>query len=126
MAYRATKHSSTKHSSTGFSPNSMMFGQEVREPVDLVVGLPPDTDAAPSAREYIQHLRERLELAHDITSGVLGESVKRAKRQYGMNCYHRQYQVGYSVWYLIKGTWKERNKVKKFLPSSDHTSFLDS
>lgn len=35
LAYRATKHSAT-----GFTPNLMVFGQEVSEPVDLVAGLP--------------------------------------------------------------------------------------
>ncbi|XP_036001790.1 uncharacterized protein LOC118565513 [Fundulus heteroclitus] len=82
MAYRATKHSAT-----GFSPNFMMFGREVSEPVDLVAGLPPDLDTAPSTPEYVKHLRERLELAHQITRDALGESVERAKRQYDKNCY---------------------------------------
>ena len=54
MAYRATKHSST-----GFTPNCMMFGREVSEPVDLVSSLPPDPEPAPSAPEYVQHLQER-------------------------------------------------------------------
>ena len=36
MAYRATKHSST-----GLTPNMMLFGREITEPVDLVAGLPP-------------------------------------------------------------------------------------
>ncbi|XP_026120157.1 uncharacterized protein LOC113099377 [Carassius auratus] len=55
MAYRVTKHSAT-----GFTPNFMMFGREISEPVDLVAGLPPDSDHAPSAPEYVQQMRERL------------------------------------------------------------------
>jgi len=57
MAYRATKHCET-----GFTPNFMVFGREVSKPVDLVAGLPLDPDTAPSATEYIQHIRECLEL----------------------------------------------------------------
>ncbi|KAJ8346760.1 hypothetical protein SKAU_G00281610 [Synaphobranchus kaupii] len=66
MAYRATKHSAT-----GFTPHFMMFGREVSEPVDLVAGLHLDADTAPSAPEYVQHTRERLELAHRIARDAL-------------------------------------------------------
>ena len=119
MAYRATKHSST-----GFTPNYMMFGREVSEPVDLVSGLPPDPEPAPSAPEYVQHLRERLELAHQITRDALGESVERAKRQYDKNCCRTHYNVGDAVWYLIKGTKKFKNRVRKFLPSYEGPFFV--
>lgn len=119
MAYRATKHSAT-----GFTPNYMMFGREISEPVDLVAGLPPDSDHAPSAPEYVQQMRERLELAHNITREALGESVTRAKRQYDKNACHTQYKVGDAVWYLIKGTRHVKNKVKKFLPSYEGPYFV--
>lgn len=119
MAYRATKHSAT-----GFTPNFMMFGREVREPVDLVAGLPPGTDAALSAPEFVKQTRERLELAHQIAREALGESVQCAKRQYDKNCCRTQYQVGDAVWYLIKGTRKVKNKVKKFLPSYEGPYFI--
>ncbi len=119
MAYRATKHTAT-----GFTPNFMMFGREVSEPVDLVTGLPPDPDIAPSAPRYIQHLREHLELAHQITRDALGESVKCAKRQYDKNCCRTQYNIRDAVWYLIKGTRKIKNKVKKFLPAYKGPYFI--
>ena len=83
----------------------------------MVAGLPPDPDITPTGPEYVQHLRERLELAHQIVREALGESVQCAKRQYDKNCCHTQYHVGDAVWYLIKGTRKVKNKVRKFLPS---------
>lgn len=67
-----------RQSTTGFTPN-LVFGREVSELVDLVEGLPPDPDTAPSASEYVQHLWERLELVHQIARDALGESVKRAR-----------------------------------------------
>ena len=79
----------------------MMFGREVSE---LVASLPPDSDTLPSAPEYVQQTRQRLELAHQITREALGESVKRAKRQYDKNCCRTQYHIGDAVWYLINGT----------------------
>lgn len=56
----------TKHSDTGFPPNFIMFGREVSEPVDLVAGLPPEPVEPPTSLEYVQRLREHLELAHHI------------------------------------------------------------
>ena len=57
MAYRATKHSAS-----GFTPNFMMFGREVSELLDMVAGLPPDSDTATSVPEYVKHLREHPEM----------------------------------------------------------------
>ncbi|XP_053742608.1 uncharacterized protein LOC128771288 [Synchiropus splendidus] len=119
MAYRATKHSAT-----GLTPNMMMFGRELTEPVDLVAGLPPDTDATPSPPEYVQSLRERLELAHQIVRVALGEAVQRAKRQYDKSCCRTHYQIGDAVWYLIKGTRNVKNRVRKFLPSYEGPYFI--
>lgn len=39
MAYRGTRHISP-----GLSPNMMLFEREITEPIDLVVGPPPDYD----------------------------------------------------------------------------------
>ncbi|XP_024116492.1 uncharacterized protein LOC112138149 [Oryzias melastigma] len=108
----------------GFTPNFMMFGREISEPVDLIAGLPPDSDNALSAPEYVQQMRQRLELAHQITREVLGESVTRAKRHYDKNACHTQYKVGDAVWYLIKGARRVKNKVKKFLPSYEGPFFV--
>lgn len=119
MAYRATKHSST-----GFTPNFMLFGREVSEPVDLVAGLPPDDTRHVSEPEYVQKTRERLELAHGIAREALGESSRRAKRQYDKNCCRTQYKVGDAVWYLVKGTKNPKNRVKKFLPSYEGPYFI--
>ncbi|KAJ8369382.1 hypothetical protein SKAU_G00094100 [Synaphobranchus kaupii] len=88
MAYRATKHSAT-----GFTPNFMMFGREVSEPVDLVAGLPLDTDTAPSAPEYVQHTRERLELAHRIARDALGTRRVRNKVRKFLPSYEGPYFV---------------------------------
>lgn len=66
MAYRATKHSST-----GLTPNMMLFGREITEPIDLVASLPPDTNDPNTHSQYAQQLRERLELSHQLAREVL-------------------------------------------------------
>lgn len=69
MAYRATRHSST-----GLTPNMMLFGKEITEPIDLVAGLPPDHDNVNTVPEYVMHMRDRLELSHQLAREALGKS----------------------------------------------------
>lgn len=66
MAYRVTKHSST-----GLKPNMMLFGREITEPIDLVAGLPPDTINSNAHPQYVQQLREWLDLSHQLAQEVL-------------------------------------------------------
>ena len=61
MAYR-----SSQHVTTGASPYSLMFGRELRLPVDLMFGL-PETDTSPNTNQYALRLRERLEKAYHHT-----------------------------------------------------------
>uniref|UniRef100_A0A8C9Y874 Gypsy retrotransposon integrase-like protein 1 n=1 Tax=Sander lucioperca TaxID=283035 RepID=A0A8C9Y874_SANLU len=119
MAYRATKHSST-----GLTPNMMLFGQEITEPVDLVAGLPPDPDNTTTPPSYVVQLRERLEISHQLAREALGKSVERAKRQYDKNVCRVQHKVGDAVWFLVKGTKRVKNKVRKFLPSYEGPYFV--
>lgn len=124
IPYAVMAYSATKHSATGFTPNFMMFGREVSEPVDLVAHLPPDPVELPTSPEYVQQLRERLELAHHIVRDELGESLRRAKKQYDKSCCRTQYHVCDAVSYLVKGTRKVKSKVKKFLPSYKGPFFI--
>ena len=119
LAYRATRHSST-----GLSPNMMLFGREVTEPIDLVAGLPPNSDDVTPLPDYVMQLRERLELSHQLARETLGRSAERAKRQYNKNICQVQYKVGDAVWHLIKGTKAVKNKVRKFLPSYEGPYFI--
>ncbi|XP_053714119.1 uncharacterized protein LOC128755017 [Synchiropus splendidus] len=119
MAYR-----STKHSSTGLSPNMMLYGREITEPVDLVAGLPPDSTPAKTPPQYVQELRERLELSHQLAREALGRSAERAKRQYDKNICRVKFQVGEAVWLLVKGTQPCRGRVQKFLPAYEGPFFV--
>lgn len=119
MAYRATTHSST-----GFTPNMMLFGREVAEPIDLVVGLPPGHEYETTPPQYVLQLRHRFELAHQIARDALGQSVQRAKKQYDKHAHRNHYNTGDAVWYLIKGTKRVRGRITKFLPSYDGPYFI--
>lgn len=76
ILYAVTAYRATKHSSTGLTANMMLFGK-VTEPVDLVAGLPLDTDNSNTHPQYVQQVRERLELSHQLAWEVLGKPVER-------------------------------------------------
>ncbi|XP_037834631.1 uncharacterized protein LOC112450568 [Kryptolebias marmoratus] len=118
MAYRATKHSST-----GFTPNMMLFGREITEPIDLVAVPFPDNGCS-NIPQCVMQQKERLQLSHQLAREWLGRASERAKRQYNKNMYKLQYKVGEAVWLLIKGTKKVRNRIRKFLPSYEGPYFV--
>lgn len=82
----------------------MLFGWEITEPVDLVAGLPPDSDNVNSPPHYVVQLRKRLELSHQLAWKALGKSVERAKRQYDKNICQIQHQCS-----VIKDTKRVKN-----------------
>ena len=71
-AYRASEHSIT-----GFSPNFLMFGREVRAPLDLVLGEPERGET--STDNYVVELEERLRSAYQLVRDQLGRTAERAK-----------------------------------------------
>jgi len=47
-AYRASQHEST-----GYSPNFLVFGRELRAPLDVVLDLPENRDGAMNYDTYV-------------------------------------------------------------------------
>ncbi|CAI5677314.1 unnamed protein product [Oreochromis niloticus] len=121
MAYRATKHSST-----GLTPNMMLLGREITEPIDLVAGLPADETPGCTVPQYVVQLRERLKLSHQLAREALGKSVECAKRQYDKNICQVQYQVGAAVWHLIKGCGTRLKPYHSRAPLDNSWVFQDS
>ena len=56
MAYRAAEHEATQH-----TPSRLMFGREIRLPVDLALGRPPDERLPTVQSQYAVALQQRLE-----------------------------------------------------------------
>ena len=61
MAYR-----SAEHETTGYTPAHLMFGREMRLPLDLMFERPPDEKATDTSTEYAMALRHRLTTAHQL------------------------------------------------------------
>jgi transposase InsO family protein/predicted aspartyl protease len=93
MAYR-----STPQASTNTTPNMLMLGREVRLPIDLTVGRPPDETGEIDATEYAGRLRNRMETAHIHARKRLATSAARQKRYYRTTLDVCRFERGDPVW----------------------------
>ena len=93
-AYRTAVQESTK-----CTPAVLMFGHELRTPVDLVFGPPPEPEleGAPGM-DYLYSLRERLQLVHEKTRKALSDAGLRQKRAYDFRCTGQDFAPGEQVW----------------------------
>ena len=91
MAYRASVHDTTK-----FTPFHLMFGREVRLPIDVMFGKTPDP--VQEHTEYARELRARLENAFGLVREHTRAAQKRQKDRYDRWASGGRYEVGDRVW----------------------------
>ena len=111
-AYRASVHQST-----GYSPNYLMFGREVRAPVDLVFGIPAE-DPPTSYDSYTDNLEHRMKQAYHLVRSHLGTAAERMKRQYDLRVRPQKFHRGQWVLYYNprKFPGKQQKWQRKFSP----------
>jgi len=111
-AYRASVHQST-----GYSPNYLMFGREVRAPVDLVFEIPVQ-DSSSSYDDYTINLEDRMRQAYSLVRKHLGVAAERMKRQYDLRVRPQTYRQGQWVLYYNprKFQGKQQKWRRKFSP----------
>ena len=105
-AYRASDHQST-----GYSPNYLMFGREVRAPVDIVFGI-PEKEPPVSYDEYTSTLDSRMRKAYSLERKHLGVAAERMKRQYDLRVIPQKFQRG--QWVLYFNPRKFQGKQQKW------------
>jgi len=93
MAYR-----SAIHASTGCTPNELMFGRDVRLPVDLMFGSPPVPVTPPDSTDFVWNLREQVRKIHQLARDNLDIASRRQKRLYDQRSRANSYQKGEKVW----------------------------
>ena len=89
---------STSQETTNISPNRMMMGREIRLPIDLLFGNPPDELVQTLETEYIQDLQERLHLGHKWARVHLKRGAERQKKIYDIDASSYGYRRGQFVW----------------------------
>uniref|UniRef100_A0A3P9KF51 Integrase catalytic domain-containing protein n=1 Tax=Oryzias latipes TaxID=8090 RepID=A0A3P9KF51_ORYLA len=81
------------------TPAAIMFGRELRTPVDLVFGAPPEPEI-PGGREmdYCRRLKDRLHEIHEFTRRAQAGAGVRQKRAYDSRCRGQEFSPGDRVW----------------------------
>jgi len=94
MAYR-----SSLHRTLGETPNAMMFGREVRLPLDAMVGQPPEAhyEELPST-EYASSLAEAMVQAHAAVREHVEQQYRYQKKEYDRHVKSQTFQEGQAVW----------------------------
>ena len=92
-AYRATVHEAT-----GYSPNFLMFGRELRAPIDLVWGGPGDPEYA-NPDDFVEAVRLLQREAYALARDHLKRRAERNKNNYDVRARPVKFEIGNWVWY---------------------------
>ena len=93
LAYR-----SAEHEVTGYTPARLMCGRELRLPVDLVTGRPPDEDMPTTVTPYATALQDRLREVHHQVRDNLKVSGEAMKDRYDRRATSPPFSEGDQVW----------------------------
>lgn len=93
MAYRTSRHEST-----GFSPNKMLFGTEIRMPLEAYAPESPDNNRF-NAPEYVEFIQKMLKKSHTIAREHLEKAVEYQQRSYLNRLNPHAYQLKEPIWY---------------------------
>ena len=93
MAYRSAEHEATAH-----TPARMMLGRELRLPVDLATGRPPQEEETPLATDYAQALQESMVKVHGNARRHLVISGHSMKARYDDQAREAVFTAGDRVW----------------------------
>jgi len=90
---------SSRNETTGYTPNNLMLGREVRAPMDIVFGTPPEP--APRMYDnYADELEIRMKSAYSDVRRHLGVAATRNKQRYDMRVKPETFKVGEKVLYF--------------------------
>ncbi|CAG2196786.1 unnamed protein product [Mytilus edulis] len=92
----AMAYNSTPHQSTEISPFRMIFGEEMRMPLDVILAeeLCENDSELVSEHDHVMKLQDKLKTIHEIARVSLGTAAKRQKRQYDKNVKRMDYSEG--------------------------------
>ena len=88
-------YNSSVNPTTGYTPFFLMFGRQVRMPIDVLYGQPSESQSSP---EYAAALRSRLELAFKYVRQRMRHHLQRQKEFYDKKVHGEPYSEGSLVW----------------------------
>uniref|UniRef100_A0A8C6P750 Integrase catalytic domain-containing protein n=1 Tax=Nothobranchius furzeri TaxID=105023 RepID=A0A8C6P750_NOTFU len=94
-AYRTAVQESSQS-----TPAALMFGRELRTPVDVVFGPAPEPEIGGGGVEldYVRRLKERMEEVHQLARTTLLVAGARQKRVYDSRAHRLSLALGDKVW----------------------------
>ena len=95
MAYRASQHGAT-----ACSPALLMYGRELRGPVDLLCGPTPERPDRPLGEGYARRLEEGMEKVHAFARHQLQQVGMKMKRRYDHRSQVSEYPPGVKIWFF--------------------------
>lgn len=96
LDYIHMTYNTTPHESTGVTPHKMVFGREMKLPLDI--WSENVTEKCEFRTDFAENLKNRLFETHDFARKCLQKSSERQKQQYDLNVKEKNYQVGDLVW----------------------------
>ena len=93
MSYRSAVHETTK-----LTPAMLMFGRELRVPLDLLLGRPQADIEEQSYLEYAERLRASIATVHDFARDHQQAGSQRMKRPYDIRSETFTFSKGGLVW----------------------------
>ena len=97
----AATYLATPHEITGMRPNLLMFGREVRMPIEVIFGVSKNQnqEGVTSCGDNVDTLREQMHQAHDIAQKYLGKNAIWLKEHYDAKCTVTECKHGELVWH---------------------------
>jgi hypothetical protein len=92
----AGAYRSSVHSSTGFTPNRLMFGEEVRMPLSLTVSKPEERNI--SHEEYVANLQAKIQETHELARKHIKKNSTYQKKHYDVNAKLKIFHENQAVW----------------------------
>ncbi|PFX16681.1 Ubiquitin-protein ligase E3B [Stylophora pistillata] len=90
---------SSVHETTGCSPSELMFGWEIRLPVDLMFGAPESEKDLKDTSAYAHSLQDKIPKVHSYAREHLAIESNQQKRKYNRQLNQKTYDQGASVWF---------------------------
>ena len=79
------------NNSTGFTPNQLMLGREVTQPLLLMAGV---REERTSVHAFVEKIHGEMQRIHELTREALQEQRRRQKRDYDIQARAAKYAVG--------------------------------
>ena len=92
---------SSVHETTGFSPNYLMFGREVKTPLEVNLGLRANPSPH-TCEEYAFNLQKELDEAYELAREHIGKTAERQKQDHDVRLSQNSFNAGDLVYCLDK------------------------